>query len=124
MYVGYNKSVTPLERFISLGQFAVSRTVNGALVVNFPGDYVVWTEPMAQMGSTAGNQLVSEIPGTKEKQLWLTGSLSPAGKKGNREPRLADSRSHRGAADELRSSLPDYKRPEERVAAGAGNVEY
>jgi hypothetical protein len=49
MYAGYNKSVAQLERFIALGQFAASRTANGALVVNFPADYVVWTEAMAQM---------------------------------------------------------------------------
>ena len=54
----------------------MSRTNNGALVVNFPGDYVVWTEPMAQMLNGA-NQMVNELPGIKEKQLWLTGTLSP-----------------------------------------------
>ena len=67
MYAGYNKSLSPLASFVSLGQFAVGRTVKGALGFNFPADYVVWTEPMAQM-LTAGNQLVNELPGAKEKR--------------------------------------------------------
>jgi hypothetical protein len=117
MYAGYNKSVTPLERFISLGQFAVSRTVDGALVVNFPGDYVVWTEPMAQM-MTAGNQLVNELPGIKEKQIWLTGSLSP---RARREIESRGWQIHDRAEAQLFNwveTYPDYKKPEERVASG------
>ena len=81
MYAGYNKSVTPLESFISLGDlFAASRTANGALVVNLPLDYLVWTEPMAQL-LTSANQMMSELPGIKEKQVWLTGTLSPRARK-------------------------------------------
>ena len=117
MYAGYNKSVTPLARFIPLGQFAVSQTVNGALVVNFPGDYVVWTEPMAQM-MTAGNQLVNELPGIKEKQIWLTGTLSPRARK-EIEGRGWQVRDQ--AEAQLFSwveTYPDYKKPEERVPAG------
>jgi hypothetical protein len=117
MYAGYNKSVAPLANFIPLGQFAVSRTVNGALVVNFPADYVVWTEPMAQM-MTAGNQLVNELPGVKEKQLWLTGSLSPRARK---EIERRGWQIHDRAEVQLMSwveTYPDYKKPEERVPSG------
>jgi hypothetical protein len=117
MYAGYNKSVAPLERFISLGQFAVSRATNGALVVNFPGDYVVWTEPMAQI-MTAGNQLVNEIPGTKEKQIWLTGTLSPRARK---EIESRGWQIHDRAEAQLFGwieTYPDYKKPDERVPSG------
>jgi hypothetical protein len=117
MYAGYNKSVTPLERFISLGQFAVSRTVNGALVFNVPLDYLAWTEPMAQLLSGA-NQLVNELPGIKEKQVWLTGTLSPRARK------EIESRGWQ-VRDQTESQLfswvetyPDYKKPEERLPAG------
>ncbi len=80
MYAGYHKSVTPLERFISLGQFAVGRTVNGALVFNLSLDYLAWTEPIAKL-MTGADQLVNDLPGIKDKQVWLTGTLSPrAGK--------------------------------------------
>lgn len=117
MYAGYNKAVTPLASFISLGQFAVSRSVNGALVVNFPADYVVWTEPMAQM-ITAGNQLVNELPGVKEKQIWLAGTLSP---RARTEIQARGWQIHDRAEVQLFSwveTYPDYKKPEERVPSG------
>jgi len=117
MYAGYTKSVTPLANFIPLGQFAVSRTVNGALVVNFPADYVVWTEPMAQM-LTSGNQLVNELPGVKEKQIWLTGALSP---RARREIEARGWQIHDRAEVQLMSwveTYPDYKQPEERLPSG------
>jgi hypothetical protein len=118
MYAGYNKSVTPLERFISLGTlFAVSRSVSGALVVNLPLDYLVWTEPMAQM-LTLANQMVNELPGIKEKQVWLTGTLSPRARK-EIESRGWQVRDR--AEAQLFSwveTYPDYKKPDERLPAG------
>ena len=117
MYAGYNKSVTPLERFISLGQFAVSRTTNGALVFNLPLDYLVWTEPMAQL-LTAGNQLVNQLPGIKEKQVWIAGTLSPRARK---EMESRGWQIHDRVEAQLFNwveTYPDYKRPEERVASG------
>jgi hypothetical protein len=117
MYAGYNKSVAPLERFISLGQFSVSRTVKGALVFNLPLDYLVWTEPMAQL-LTAGNQLVNELPGTKEKQVWIAGTLSPRARK---EMESRGWQIHDRVEAQLFNwveTYPDYKKPEERVASG------
>ncbi|HEX2932013.1 MAG TPA: hypothetical protein VHV54_19960 [Candidatus Binatia bacterium] len=117
MYAGYNKSVTPLERFVSLGQFAVSRTANGALVVNLPVDYLVWTEPMAQL-LTGANQLVDTLPGTKEKQIWLGGTLSPRARK---EIESRGWQIHDRAEAQLFNwveTYPDYKRPDERVPSG------
>jgi hypothetical protein len=118
MYAGYNKSVTPLERFISLGTlFGVSRSVSGALVVNLPLDYLVWTEPMAQMLILA-NQMVNELPGIKEKQVWLTGTLSPRARK-EIESRGWQVRDR--AEAQLFSwveTYPDYKRPDERLPTG------
>jgi hypothetical protein len=110
MYAGYNKSVTALERFISLGQFAVGRTVNGALVFNLPLDYLVWTEPMAQL-ITGANQLVDDLPGIKEKQVWLTGTLSPRARQ-EMESRGWQVRDR--AEAQLFSwveTYPDYKKP-------------
>ncbi len=117
MYAGYNKSVAPLASFTSLGQFAVSQTTNGALVVNLPLDYLVWTEPMAQ-ALTAGNQLVNTLPGIKEKQLWFTGTLSPRARKeiGSRGWQI-----HDHAEAQLMNwveSYPDYMKPEERLPSG------
>ena len=117
MYAGYNKSVAPLANFIPLGQFAVSRADNGALVVNFPADYIVWTEPMAQM-LVAGNQLVNQLPGVKEKQFWLTGTLSP---RARREIEARGWQVHDRAEEQLFSwveTYPDYKKPDERLPSG------
>ena len=117
MYAGYNKSVAPLQSFISLGQFAMSRTVNGALVANFPADYLVWTEPMARW-MTGANQAVNNLPGVKERHLWLTGSLSPRARK---EIASRGWQIHDHAEAQLMNwveTYPDYKKPEERVASG------
>ena len=117
MYAGYNKSVTPLEGFISLGQFAVARTTNGALVFNLPLDYLVWTEPMAQL-FTGANQLVNNLPGVKEKQIWLTGTLSPRARK---EIMSRGWQIHDRAEAQLFNwveTYPDYQKPEERLPAG------
>jgi len=117
MYAGYNKSVAPLQSFISLGQFAMSRTVNGALVANFPADYVVWTEPMARW-MTGANQVVNNLPGVKERHLWLTGSLSPRARK---EIASRGWQIHDHAEAQLMNwveTYPDYKKPDERVASG------
>ena len=118
MYAGYNKSVTPLASFISLGQFALARTGNGALVFDFPADYVVWTQPMARL-ITSANQLVnSSFPGTTDKQVWFTGSLSPRARKEieSRGWQIRD----RAEAQLFNwvETYPDYKKPEERVASG------
>jgi hypothetical protein len=110
MYAGYNKSVTPLERFISLGQFAVSRTVNGALVFNLPLDHLVWTEPIAQ-SMTAANQLVNDLPGIKEKQVWLAGTVSL---RARQEIERLGWQVRDRAEGELFSwveTYPDYKKP-------------
>ena len=117
MYAGYNKSVAPLESFIPLGQFAAGRTNNGALVFNLPLDYLVWTEPMAQL-LTGANQLVNTLPGIKEKQVWIAGTLSPRARKeiASRGWQIRD----RAEAQLMNwvETYPDYKRPEERVASG------
>ena len=118
MYAGSNKSVTPLASFISVGDlFAASRMANGAVVINLPLDYLVWTEPMAQL-LTQGNQMISDLPGVKEKQVWLTGTLSP------RARTEIESRGWK-VRDRAEAQLfswvetyPDYKKPEERVPSG------
>ncbi len=80
MYGGYHRAVAPIESFVSLGDFAAARTTKGALVFNVPLDHLVWTEPMARL-ATGANKLVDELSGIKEKQLWLTGTLSPRARK-------------------------------------------
>ncbi|MGN6733405.1 MAG: hypothetical protein ACTHMB_15765 [Candidatus Binatia bacterium] len=116
MYAGYHKTVTPLQSFVPLGQFAAGKTVNGALVFNFPADYVVWTEPMA-LWMTGANQLVNNL-GVTERHLWLTGSLSP---RARREIESRGWQIHEHAEPQLMNwveTYPDYKKPAERLPAG------
>ena len=76
MYAGYHRGVSPIERFVGVGPVPGARTVNGALVFNMPVDYVAWTEEIANVVTTADG-LANQLPGIAEKQLWVTGTLSP-----------------------------------------------
>jgi hypothetical protein len=76
MYAGYHRSVSPIERFVAVGPVPGARTTKGALVFNIPVDYVAWTEDVAKVVTTASG-LADQLPGIREKQLWVTGTLSP-----------------------------------------------
>jgi hypothetical protein len=76
MYAGYHRGVSPLARFLGVGPVAGAQTANGALVFNIPVDYVAWTEEIAKVVTTADG-LANQLPGIREKQLWVTGTLSP-----------------------------------------------
>jgi hypothetical protein len=76
LYLGYHKSVDRIERFVPVGQLAAARTRAGHLVFALPLDYLAWSESMARV-IEGTNRVVGHMPGIKEKQLWLAGSLSP-----------------------------------------------
>ena len=76
MYAGYHRAISRFDRFLSVGPVAAARTVNGALVFNIPVDHVVWSETIARMVTTADN-FANQLPGIKEKQIWITGTMSP-----------------------------------------------
>jgi hypothetical protein len=72
---------------------------------------------MAQM-LTGANQMVNELPGIKEKQVWLTGTLSPRARK---EIESRGWQVHDRTEAQLFSwveTYPDYKRPDERLPTG------
>jgi hypothetical protein len=76
MYAGYHKAVTPLAQFVSVGQLAAARARDGALVFNVPLDYLVWTDALGRLVANS-DTLVNQLPGVRQKELWVTGSLSP-----------------------------------------------
>jgi hypothetical protein len=76
MYAGYHRAVSPIERYVGVGPVPGARTINGALVFNIPVDFVSWTEEVAKVVTTASG-LADQLPGIREKQLWVTGTLSP-----------------------------------------------
>ena len=76
MYAGYHKAVAPLAQFVSVGQLAAARTRDGALVFSVPLDYLVWTDSLARLVANT-DTVANQLPGLTQKQLWVTGGLSP-----------------------------------------------
>jgi hypothetical protein len=76
MYAGYYKGVAPLARFVSVGQLAAARAATGALVFNIPLDHLTWTEHLGRLAATS-DAVANQMPGLTDKQLWVTGTLSP-----------------------------------------------
>ena len=76
MYAAYDRSVTPIKRFVPVGQNAAALNQKGTLVFNVPLDHLVWTEEMARM-INAIDQKVERFPEVKRKELSLTGTLTP-----------------------------------------------
>jgi hypothetical protein len=76
MYAGYHKAVSPLTQIVSVGQVPAARAGNGAIVFNFPIDYLVWTDSLARLVANT-DLLANQLPGLTRKELWLTGNLSP-----------------------------------------------
>jgi len=76
MYAGYHRAVTPVARFVGVGPVPGALTVKGSLVFNLPVDYVAWTEEVARVVTNASN-LANQLPGVTDRQLWITGTLTP-----------------------------------------------
>ena len=73
---------------------------------------------------TGANQLVNNLLGIKEKQLWLAGTLSPRARKEieSRGWKVRD-RAETQVFNWV-ETYPDYKKPEERVPAGLVTLEF
>jgi len=76
MYAGYHAAVSPIARFVGVGPVPAALTVKKSLVFNLPVDYISWTEDVARVVTTASD-LANRLPGISDRQLWVTGTLSP-----------------------------------------------
>lgn len=123
MYAGYNRAVTPIASFVALGEFAAARTTNGALVFNVPLDHLVWTEPIARL-ITAANQRVTDLPGVKEKQLWVTGTVSARARKELESRGWQVQENSEARLFEWAESYPKYEKPEERIPSGLVSLNF
>jgi hypothetical protein len=123
MYAGFNKAVAPIESFVALGAFAAARTKAGALVFNVPLDHLGWTEGMAQL-ITGANQLVTEMPGVKDRQLWVTGTVTARARKEieSRGWQLMEQTEAR--LFDWTESYPNYQKPEERIPSGLVSLNF
>jgi len=106
MYAGYHRAVSPITRFVGVGQVPAALTVNKSLVFNLPVDYVSWTEEVGRVVTNATN-LANQLPGIADRQLWLTGTLSP-----------------RARAEIQRLGWKVYERNEELIVATDKPVSY
>ena len=66
----YHRTVAPVARLRIAGTL-LGDTERGALVVPAPVDYLSWTERVAAFANRP------EVAAAKDRQLWLTGRLSP-----------------------------------------------
>ncbi|MBM2830802.1 MAG: hypothetical protein HW411_1592, partial [Gammaproteobacteria bacterium] len=79
MYAAYNKSVQPIDSFISIGDISTAKTKDGKIIFNVPLDHLVWTKNMAAAASII-TQNVALMEGVTGKELWNTGSVSDLAK--------------------------------------------
>ena len=106
MYAGYHKAISPIARFVGVGPVPAALTVNKSLVFNIPVDYVAWTEDIARVVTNASN-LANQLPGITDRQLWITGTVSP-----------------RARAEIRRLGWKVYERNEELIVATDKPVSY
>jgi hypothetical protein len=117
MYAGYHKAVTPVATFVALGEFAAVRTSKDEIVFNVPLDHLVWSEAMAKL-LTAADARVTELTRPTNKQLWVTGTVSPRAKK---EIESRGWQVQERSEERLLSwseDYPNYEKPEDRQPAG------
>jgi hypothetical protein len=117
MYAGYHKSVSPLETFLALGEFAAARTINNEVVFNVPLDHLVWTEDIAKLLTAADGKVV-QLTRPTNKQLWVTGTVSARTRK---EIESRGWQVHERTEERLFSwaeEYPKYEKPEEKSPSG------
>ncbi|MDA7946242.1 MAG: hypothetical protein MPJ78_02055 [Hyphomicrobiaceae bacterium] len=71
----YQKKVSPVQEFVSMGDVPMVRTAKG-LVGIFPVDYLSWTKQFADMAHSANDKRRAVARGTPI-EFWITGKASP-----------------------------------------------
>ena len=79
MYETYNRLIQPIDSFVSIGEIAAAKTADNKIVFNVPLDYLLWTKNMASLISVV-NQRITLMEDIKEKQLWVSGTVSDVAK--------------------------------------------
>ena len=80
MYAGYNKSVNPVKKFITIGDISVAKTKDNKIVFNVPLDYMSWTKGLATVARIITQEvaLMDDVTG---REIWVAGRFSPLAKK-------------------------------------------
>lgn len=80
MYAGYNKSINPVNSFITIGDISVAKTKDNKIVFNVPLDYMSWTKGLATVARILTQEvaLMDDVTG---REIWVAGKFSPTAKK-------------------------------------------
>ncbi len=117
MYAGYHKTVTPVETFIALGEFAAVRTIKNEVVFNVPLDHLVWTDAIARL-LTAADSKVTQLTRPANKQLWVTGTVSARARKEIEALGWQVQENSEARLFEWAESYPKYEKTDERIPSG------
>lgn len=81
MYAVYNQKKAPIKSFISLEPIFVCAKSRDTLVFIVPADHLLWTRDTYHIVRDINRQ-AANLAGIKKKQLWLSGTVSGASRKG------------------------------------------
>ncbi|MCB2186426.1 MAG: hypothetical protein KQJ78_08420 [Deltaproteobacteria bacterium] len=73
LQTGYHQNVTPLKDFAPVARVYYATSKKGALVVNLPLDYVIWSARLAGLVQGLEEKMGPQAP----KEFWITGRFSP-----------------------------------------------
>jgi len=77
LYANYSNTMESLDRFVTVaGNITTARTASGKIVFTAPLDYLLWSRDMAAVVSMI-TQEINAMKDIREKELWVTGNLSP-----------------------------------------------
>jgi hypothetical protein len=79
MYEAYNRTVEPINEFVTIGQVSAGKTSSGKIIFNAPLDHLIWTKNMAAFASIITRK-VSMMEGVTGREIWVAGSMSPLAK--------------------------------------------
>jgi hypothetical protein len=97
MYANYHSKVTPIERFVPLGQVVAARTKAGTLLVAAPVDYLIWTPSIAALAEGASDDARASRA-SRAKNFLGRGQAEPARPQVVGRSRLDSARGRRFAA--------------------------
>jgi len=75
MYAAYHQKIQPIQEFRFLDPFNAAVLEDGSVLLMFPLDHLLWTEPIA--GYVESIQKKLDSPAPPHKYMWFAGTASP-----------------------------------------------
>jgi len=76
MYAAFHRRVSPIERFVPVGEVAGARLRDGTLMFLVPVDHLVWTRQVESLVLTLTAK-VRSLQGVTGRHLWVGGKVTP-----------------------------------------------